>query len=247
MRKDLAAARTLAAEQHDLEYFKEILKAFMEAREADKRAKEALKAEKQAKKAAGKKEKKSAAKVVEEDEDADLEMADAIGDPESDGAEANEPTKTNKRKAEDVSYVFLSLPKPMLIKFETPQGSDSVKKPRTTIKLNTKKELNGASTPKTPKEATPKTAKPKKAKPDSELADGHSAHHWRNKYNKQLDHSKQLEASNAGRRVKMQGLEKEAEDARHSEIKWASRYAALAASINTIALLTAIPVSAMTP
>jgi len=147
MRKDLAAARTLAAEQHDLEYFKEILKAFMEAREADKRAKEALKAEKQAKKAASKKEKKSAAKVVEEDEDADLEMADAIGDPESDGAEANEPTKTNKRKAED-----------------TPQGSDSVKKPRTTIKLNTKKELNGASTPKTPKEATPKTAKPKKAK-----------------------------------------------------------------------------------
>lgn len=164
MRKDLAAARTLAAEQHDLEYFKEILKAFMEAREADKRAKEALKAEKQAKKAAGKKEKKSAAKAVEEDEDPDLEMADAIGDPESDGAEANEPTKTNKRKAEDVSYVFLALPKPMLIKFETPQGSDSVKKPRTTIKLNTKKELNGASTPKTPKEATPKTTKPKKAK-----------------------------------------------------------------------------------
>ena len=76
--------------------------------------------------------------------------------------------------------------------------------------------------------------KPKKAKPDSELADGHTAHYWRNKYNKQLDHSKQLEASNAGRRVKMQGLEKEAEDARHSEIKWASRYAALAASINEL-------------
>lgn len=77
-------------------------------------------------------------------------------------------------------------------------------------------------------------AKPKKAKPDSELADGHSAHHWRNKYNKQLDHNKQLEASNAGRRVKMQRLEKEAKDARHSEIKWASRYAALAASINEL-------------
>ena len=76
--------------------------------------------------------------------------------------------------------------------------------------------------------------KPKKAKPDSELADGHSAHHWRNRYNKQLDHNKQLEASNAGRRVKMQRLEKEAKDARHSEIKWASRYAALAASINEL-------------
>ncbi|PVH88594.1 hypothetical protein DL98DRAFT_201760 [Cadophora sp. DSE1049] len=151
MRKDLAAARTLAAEQHDLQYFKEILKAFMEAREADKRAKEALKAEKQAKKAAGKKEKKSATKVVEEDEDIDLEMADAIGDPESDAAEATEPTKTNKRKAED--------------------GSDSVKKPRTTIKLNTKKELNGASAPKTPKEATPKTTKPKKTKATPKAAE----------------------------------------------------------------------------
>ncbi|KAH7416948.1 PWWP domain-containing protein [Cadophora sp. MPI-SDFR-AT-0126] len=154
MRKDLAAARTLAAEQNDLEYFKGILKAFMEAREADKRAKEALKAEKQAKKAAGKREKKSAPKAVEEDEDVDLEMADAIGDPESDAAEVAESTKTNKRKAED-----------------TPQGSDSVKKPRTTIKLNTKKDLNGASTPKTPKEATPKAAKPKKSKATPKAAE----------------------------------------------------------------------------
>jgi hypothetical protein len=32
----------------------------------------------------------------------------------------------------------------------------------------------------------------------------------------------------------MQRLEKEAKDARHSEIKWASRYAALAASINEL-------------
>ncbi|KAK0118791.1 hypothetical protein ONS95_007671 [Cadophora gregata] len=158
MRKDLAAARTLAAEQHDLEYFKEILKAFMEAREADKRAKEVIKAEKQAKKAAGKKEKKSAAKAVVEDEDADLEMADAIGEPESDGADVTEPVKTNKRKAED-----------------TPQGSDSVKKPRTTIKLNTKKDLNGASTPKTPKEATPKTTKSKKTKATPKAAENPKA------------------------------------------------------------------------
>jgi hypothetical protein len=77
-------------------------------------------------------------------------------------------------------------------------------------------------------------AKPKKAKPDSELADGHSAHHWRNRYNKQLDHNKQLEASNAGRRVKMQRLEKEAKDARRSVMEWESRYAVLAASINEL-------------
>ena len=76
--------------------------------------------------------------------------------------------------------------------------------------------------------------KPKKAKPDSELADGHSAHHWRNRYNKQLDHNKQLEASNAGRRVKMQRLEKEAKDARRWVVEWESRYAVLAASINEL-------------
>ncbi|KAH9220410.1 hypothetical protein DL95DRAFT_329637 [Leptodontidium sp. 2 PMI_412] len=154
MRGDIAAARTLAAEQNDLDYFKDILYAFEEARKADIAAKEALKAEKQAEKqakkaAAAKKEKKSAAKAVEDDEDANLDMPDAVGDPESDGADATiEPPKTNKRKAED----------------DTPQGSDSVKKPRTTIKLNTKKTTNGVSTPKTPKEATPKTAKPKKSK-----------------------------------------------------------------------------------
>lgn len=77
-------------------------------------------------------------------------------------------------------------------------------------------------------------AKPKKAKPDSELADGHSAHYWRNRYNKQLDHNKQLEASNAGRRVKMQRLEKEAKDARRWVVEWESRYAVLAASINEL-------------
>ena len=76
--------------------------------------------------------------------------------------------------------------------------------------------------------------KPKKAKPDSELADGHTAHYWRNRYNKQLDHNKQLEASNAGRRVKMQRLEKEAKDARRWVVEWESRYAVLAASINEL-------------
>ena len=76
--------------------------------------------------------------------------------------------------------------------------------------------------------------KPKKAKPDSELADGHTAHYWRNRYNKQLDHSKQLEASNAGRRVKLQRLEKEVNDARKDAQYWQDKYAVLAASINEV-------------
>ncbi len=58
----------------------------------------------------------------------------------------------------------------MLIEVETPQGSDSVKKPRTTIKLNTSKSANGTSTPKTPKESTPKT-KTKKVKAAAKTAE----------------------------------------------------------------------------
>lgn len=121
MRGDIAAARTLAAEQNDLDYFKDILYAFEEARKADIAAKEALKAEKQAEKqakkaAAAKKEKKSAAKAVEDDEDANLNMPDAVGDPESDGADATiEPPKTNKRKAEDDVSSIMSLEEAVLI------------------------------------------------------------------------------------------------------------------------------------
>ncbi|KUJ24040.1 uncharacterized protein LY89DRAFT_9818 [Mollisia scopiformis] len=145
MRKDLTAARQLAAEKHDLPYFQTLLKEFMEAREAERAAKEAAKAEKKAKKAASKKEKKSAKAFTEDDED--VEMADAIGEPDSEEAEVDaEPAKPKKRKAED-----------------TPQRTESVKKPRQTIKLNTPKTTNG--TPKPTKESAPKSAKskPKKA------------------------------------------------------------------------------------
>jgi len=77
MRKDLAKAHEIAAQRHDLDYFKGILKDFMDAKEADRAAKEAAKAEKKAKKAAiVKKEKKTSKAVVEgdEDEDAPLKM-----------------------------------------------------------------------------------------------------------------------------------------------------------------------------
>jgi hypothetical protein len=100
MRKDLAAAHQLAAEQHDLEYFKEILKNFMEAREAERAAKEAAKAEKKAKKAAAKKEKKTP-KMVEEAEDEDVDMADAPGevDSEAPGMTEIEVKPSKKRKS----------------------------------------------------------------------------------------------------------------------------------------------------
>ncbi|CZR50517.1 related to SRP40-suppressor of mutant AC40 of RNA polymerase I and III [Phialocephala subalpina] len=149
MRKDLAAARQLAAEKHDLDYFKEILKNFMEAKEAERAAKEAAKAEKKAKKAAAsKKEKKSVKAVTDDDED--VEMADAIGEPDSDEAAVDSETKKAtggvKRKADG-----------------TPQRTESVKKPKTTIKLNTPK-TNGTSTPKSAKETAPKSAKSKTKK-----------------------------------------------------------------------------------
>jgi hypothetical protein len=100
MRKDLAAAHTLAAEQHDLEYFKEVLKNFMEAREAERLAKEEAKAAKSQK---VKKEKRKSQAAVPE-EDGDVEMPDAPADVDSEDV-APATTKKNKRKAEEESNV----------------------------------------------------------------------------------------------------------------------------------------------
>lgn len=94
VRKDLYAAHQLAAERHDLDYFKQILKNFMEQRAAELEAKEAAKA---AKKAA--KTKKQSKVTVHEDED--VEMADATAELDSEEAEAEKPKKSKKRKAEE--------------------------------------------------------------------------------------------------------------------------------------------------
>lgn len=104
MRKDLAEARRLAAEQNDLDYFKEILKTFMEQREADILAKEQAKAEKKAKKAAKKNNGKSEATVRESDDEGDVEMTDIIGD-DMESAESSKPKKNGngKRENDDVS------------------------------------------------------------------------------------------------------------------------------------------------
>jgi len=111
MRKDLHAAHLLAAEKHDLDYFKEILKNFMETRAAELEAKEAAKAEKRA----ASKAKRKSKGTTEGEEDPDVEMADVPAEADSEEAEADgtttaKPKKSKKRKAEDEAAVSL-LPK----------------------------------------------------------------------------------------------------------------------------------------
>lgn len=99
-RKDLYAAHQLASEKHDLHYFKQLLKNFMEARAAELQAKEDAKAAKKASKP--KKQSKAAVQ-----EDADVEMGNAAAEPDSEGAEAagDKPKKSKKRKAEEDGVV----------------------------------------------------------------------------------------------------------------------------------------------
>lgn len=104
MRKDLQAAHQLAAEKHDLQYFKDILQNFMDQRAAEIAAKEAAKAAKKANKEVAKaKPRKSLSKTVVDEEDDDVEMEDAVAEQDSDGIEipVEKAKKTKKRKAED--------------------------------------------------------------------------------------------------------------------------------------------------
>ncbi|KAK1781119.1 hypothetical protein QBC45DRAFT_78409 [Copromyces sp. CBS 386.78] len=126
MRKDLAAAHHLAAETHPLSFYKEVLQRFQEELIEQEKARAA-------KAAATPKGKKSKAAVSE---DEDVEMADA-----SDEQPQTDKKKAKKRKAEEPVE-------------ETPQRSESVKKPKIKLTTNsTAKTANGAA-------ATPKTAKP---------------------------------------------------------------------------------------
>lgn len=89
MRKDLQAAHKLASENHDLEYYKEVLQQYQE----ELLEQEQAKAAKAAAKAATPSKKKAQASA---DEDADVDMADA------DDAEAPaKEKKAKKRKAEE--------------------------------------------------------------------------------------------------------------------------------------------------
>ncbi|KAI1263086.1 hypothetical protein F5Y18DRAFT_438543 [Xylariaceae sp. FL1019] len=125
MRKDLQAAHHLAAEGHDLDYYKNVLREFEEQRLAKLEAKKSkVKTPKKPSKAA--------------DEDGDLDMEDAE---EGSGEPAEKKSKSKKRKAEEDA--------------STPQQSDSVKKPKIKLTgSSTPKNANGVQSPSAAKEAT---------------------------------------------------------------------------------------------
>lgn len=135
MRKDLQAAHLLAAEQNDLDYYKNVLREFEEQRLANLEAKAA--------KSRTPKKKTAEAAV---DDDGDLDMADADEGADAEGSEKK--SKPKKRKADDDN--------------STPQRSDSVKKPKIKLTSNsTPKTANGNQSPKAGKESTSKAAKSK--------------------------------------------------------------------------------------
>jgi len=141
MRKDLQLAYELAAENHPLDYYKEVLQQYQDDLMEQEKAKEAKAAAKAAK--ATPKGKKSKATV---DEDGDVDMED-VADEE---APAKEP-KQKKRKAEESA--------------EPPQRSESVKKPKIKLTVNSTPKANGTPTPaKTTKAAEPKAQKSKTTK-----------------------------------------------------------------------------------
>lgn len=107
IRKDLLHAHTLASENHDLPYYKQVLQDFLEQRQAEADAKAAAKAAKNA----GKSKKKSKATTEGEDDTEDVEMADA--DVPVDENEEEKPKSSKKRKAtteaEDATDVSATL------------------------------------------------------------------------------------------------------------------------------------------
>ncbi|TRX93900.1 hypothetical protein FHL15_005282 [Xylaria flabelliformis] len=135
MRKDLQAAHLLAAEGHDLDYYKNVLREFEEQRLAKAEAKKSkVKTPKKSTKAA--------------DEEGDVDMDDV-----EDAAEepVEKKPKTKKRKAEDENNV--------------PQRSDSVKKPKIKLTGNsTSKAANGVQSTPTKDSAKPAKAKAKSSK-----------------------------------------------------------------------------------
>ena len=106
IRKDLYAAHQLAAEKHDLDYYKEVLKNFMEAKQAEQEAKEAAKATKKASKA-----KRKNKVVIDGQENEDTEMADVIGEEDLDQADPPiKEKKPKKRKVDEDPNVNLVIP-----------------------------------------------------------------------------------------------------------------------------------------
>ncbi|RKF59072.1 putative pwwp domain-containing protein [Erysiphe neolycopersici] len=148
MRKDLALARQLAAERHDLDYFKEILKSFMEATENERLENEREEEEKvlpkekkdSSEKKTPRKPKKSKPTVSK---DEDSTMLDLNVKTDSEDQESNYLAVCVKRPAEEL--------------LEGPP------KKRTTIKLTTKAKPEVIVTPKDSKASDSKKTKSEKS------------------------------------------------------------------------------------
>lgn len=144
MRKDLQLAHQIAAEGHDLDYYKDLLQQFQEELIEKQKAAEA----KAAAAATPKKSKKQAKSSADAE---DLEMEDVDEEPSTAKAKKSEKKRKNTEDS------------------ETPQRSESVKKPKIKLTNNaTPKAANGA-TPKSAKAGS--DAKTKKAKKPAKEAD----------------------------------------------------------------------------
>ncbi|KAH6626053.1 hypothetical protein B0J18DRAFT_130182 [Chaetomium sp. MPI-SDFR-AT-0129] len=140
MKGALKGAHQLASENHPLSYYKEVLQNYQEELIEQEKAKAARAATPKGKKA----------KAASADEDEDVEMEDA---PEATETPAK-GKKAKKRKAEDSA--------------ETPQRTESAKKPKIKLTTSATPKANGAaSTPKATK-GEGKSAKTKSKKKDAE-------------------------------------------------------------------------------
>lgn len=143
MRKDLVLAHQIASEQHDLDYYKEVLQQFQEELIEKQKAAEA-----KAVAAATPKKAKKQSKPSAEDEDVEMEDVD-------DETAPTKAKKDKKRKSPDS---------------EPPQRSESVKKPKIKLTNNaTPKTANGAAPKAAKASAEPKSSK--KAKKATKEAD----------------------------------------------------------------------------
>ncbi|KAI3397615.1 hypothetical protein diail_10588 [Diaporthe ilicicola] len=147
MRKDLQLAHQIAAEGHDLDYYKDLLQQFQEELIEKQKAAEA-------KAAAGSTPKKSKKQAKSSTDVEDVEMEDVDDEPST--AKAKKSDK--KRKNTEDS--------------ETPQRSESVKKPKIKLTNNaTPKAANGATPKSTKASGEAKTKKAKKPAKDADDED----------------------------------------------------------------------------
>jgi hypothetical protein len=141
LKKPLWEAYEIAAEGHDLDYFKDILSKHEKAMQEDAEEKAAAEAKKQAKKEKATKRKSTAA-----DESDDVEMEDVGEDGE--GAAKKKPSKKRKKDADSDG-----------------ETEKPAKTPKTKLKLNNKAPKDASAT------KAKKETKPKKAKAGSETVE----------------------------------------------------------------------------